>query len=240
MFAFVHAYIKDGNVIPDYECVLKLVGMLGEDFAVRDQICLEPMQALISDYMGTETFCYEWMDNRDEVLKLYDALTELARKIYPVVADGPLEFANYGGNVVPGIVGRENFKNYYMPHYAEAAEVMHKKHKLIGCHLDADNSIIMDLIRQTPLDYVEAFDAGFGPSVADARKAWPDKVLWINWPSAWQLSSEKEVYDRTIEMLRHASPGNNFIIGITEDIPEGLWQRNCLKIMDAIDDYHNY
>jgi hypothetical protein len=41
-------------------------------------------------------------------------------------------------------------------------------------------------------------------------------------------------------MLRNASPGNNLIIGITEDIPEGLWQRNCLKIMDAIDDYYNY
>ena len=235
----LYAFISDGRVIPDYESAAKLAGMLGDDFAVRDQICLEPLQALISEYMGTETFCYEWMDNRDEVLKLYDALTETARKIYPVVADGPLEFANYGGNVVPDIVGRENFENYFMPHYEEAAVVLHKKNKLIGCHFDADNSTIMDLIGRTPLDYIEAFDPGFGPSAADAGRAWPEKVLWINWPSAWQLYSEEEVYNRTIEMLRQAAPGNNFIIGITEDIPEGLWQRNCLKIMDAVDGYYS-
>jgi len=234
----LYEFIKDSVIVPDYGSAVKLVNSLGEDFAVRDQICLEPLQALIYDFMGTETFCYEWMDNRDEVLKLYDALTEMNRKIYPVVADGPLEFANYGGNVVPAIIGRENFERYFMPHYAEAAEVLHKKNKLVGCHFDADNSIIMDLIGQTPLDYIEAFDPGVGPSVADARQAWPDKVLWINWPSAWHLYSKEDVYSKTIEMLKQAAPGKNFIIGITEDIPEDVWQSNCLNIMNAIDDYY--
>ena len=93
--------IKDTVVEPDYARVVRLPDDLGEDFVVRDQLPLEPLQNLISsNYMSTETFCVEWMENRDEVLRLHDAFAEVARRIYPIVADGPLEFCNYGGNVI--------------------------------------------------------------------------------------------------------------------------------------------
>ena len=230
------SYIEDSVVVPEYEKVQAQVSMLGEDFVARDQIILEPMQALISDYMGPETFSYEWADNQDEILKLLESLRELAMKVSTVVADSPLEFANFGGNVVPQIVGVENFKKYYVPVYNEAAGILHKKNKLIGCHFDADNTLIMDAINDTALDYIEAYDAGISPPVSIARKAWPDKVLWLNWPSAWHLGTTKDVYNNTIRLIEEASPGNGFIIGITEDVPEELWQKNFVAIMDGIDD----
>lgn len=228
-------YIKDSVVKPNYDYIAMEIDKHGEDFIFRDQIVLEPLQALISDYMGAETFCYEWMDNQDEILKLYDALVELARKVYAAVADGPLEFANYGGNVVPQIIGLKNFEQYYVPHYNEAAEILHKKGKLIGCHFDADNTPIMDAIARTGLDYIEAYDAGISPSVKEARKAWPGKVLWLNWPSAWHLHPIEEVYRDTVRLIEEAAPGNGLIIGITEDVPEERWQKNFTTIMDAID-----
>ncbi len=229
--------ISDTVVEPDHERVARLVTDLGEDFVVRDQLPLEPLQNLISsDYMSTEMFCVEWMENRDEVFKLYDAFVEVARRIYPVVADGPLEFCNYGGNVVPRVIGPDVFCDCYLPHYNEAADILHRRGKLIGSHLDADNSLIMDLIAQTKLDYVEAYDPGISPSVAEARTAWPDKTLWINYPCAWHLRSKQDVYDGTVQMIREASLGNGFIIGITEDVPEDRWRVNYKAIMDAIDD----
>lgn len=228
-------YIEDSVVVPEYDRVQTQVLRLGEDFVVRDQIILEPMQALISDYMGPETFSYEWADNQDEILKLFKSLSKLAMEVSVVVADGPLEFANFGGNVVPQIVGVENFKKYYVPVYNEAAEILHKKNKLIGCHFDADNTLIMGAISDTALDYIEAYDAGISPSVSVARKAWPDKILWLNWPSAWHLGTTKDVYNNTLGLIEEASPGNGFIIGITEDVPEELWQKNYVAIMDGID-----
>ena len=96
--------IKDSMIEPAYDHAFKVVKDLGEDFIIRDNLPLEPMQNLVSSYMGAETFSYEWMDNRDEVLKLYDALVDVARGIYPIVADGPLEFSNYGGNVIPQVM----------------------------------------------------------------------------------------------------------------------------------------
>jgi hypothetical protein len=114
--------VRNSRIVPDYAGAEKLERMLGDDFVVRDQICLEPLQALISDFMGAETFCYEWMDNRDEVLKLYAALTEMNRQVYSVVADGPLELSNYADSGCPHC-GRENYARYFMPHYEEDAQI---------------------------------------------------------------------------------------------------------------------
>jgi len=227
--------IKDAVVTENYQAVYKDLEELGDDFVIRDNLPLEPLQNLISHYMGVETFCLEWMENRDEILKLYDAFVELARKIYPVAANGPLEFANYGGNVIPSVIGPDGFKNYYVPNYEEAAEVFHKKGKMLGCHLDGDNTLIMDLIGQTSLDYIEAYDPGISPPLICAREKWPDKVLWINWPSAWHLLGEEQIFDNTVRLIEEARTRDGFLIGITEDVPNDRWKGNFLKIMDAID-----
>jgi hypothetical protein len=229
--------IQDTVVEPNYDAVAGLSDELGGDFVIRDNLPLEPLQNLISSfYMSMEDFCLQWMEHRDEVLRLYEALVDVARRIYPLVAEGPLEFCNYGGNVVPHITGPAVFREYYLPHYNEAAEALHKRGKLIGTHLDADNTPIMDLVAQTDLDYIEAYDAGMSPSVREARAAWPAKALWINYPSAWHLRPPQGVYDGTVQLLREAAPGDGFIIGITEDVPEERWRGNFTAILDAIDD----
>ena len=230
-------FVADTVIVPEYDSAAKLVSTLGEDFIVRDSLQAEPMQTILNNFMGPETFSYEWADNRDQILKLYDMLVEVNRKVYPVVAKGPLEFANYGGNVVPNIIGRDNFEKYYIPNYNEAAEILHKEGKLIGSHYDADNSLIMDMIAGTDLDYIEAYDPGMSPSIKQAQKAWPDKVLWLNWPSAWHLETVDEVKRKTIQLLEEAERTNGLIIGITEDVPEERWRGNYPAIMDGIDYY---
>ena len=232
--------IRDTVLEPNYDEIAKLAAELGEDFVLRDTLGLEPLQTFVSSlYFSMESFCIEWMDNRDEILKLYEAQCKLSRQIYQIVANGPLAFANYGGNVTPQVIGVDTFRKYYVPHYNEAAAVLHEKGKLIGCHFDADNTPIMDAIGETDLDYIEAYDPGISPPVKVARQAWQDKVLWINWPSASHLEPVEQVKAKTKQILSEAAPGNGFLIGITEDVPRDRWQRNFIAIMEAIEE-HKY
>ena len=94
----------------------------------------------------------------------------------------------------------------------------------------------MNAVADTNLDYIEAYDPGISPPVKEARKILGSKVLWINWPSAWHLNSVNDVFKDTIKLIEEAKPGNGFIIGITEDVPEERWKDNFLAIMDGIDD----
>ena len=54
---------------------------------------------------------------------------------------------------------------------------------------------IRDAIAATDLDYIEAFTPApdTDMTLAEARKAWPDKVLWLNYPSSLHLKSDARV-----------------------------------------------
>ena len=208
------------------------------DTIYRANFGLEPLQELISGgIMGMQTFCEEWMERRDEVLSLYEILVANRRKIYPLVAKSPASHANYGGNVTPEIIGRENCETYYLPHYHEAAEVMHRHGKLIGCHFDANTKLLAPAIAGTPLDYIEAFTPApdTDQTLAEARAAWPGKVLWINFPSSVHLQPDLAVEAVTLDLLEQAGRMDGLLIGVTEDMPPARWRGSCQAIMRGIE-----
>ena len=231
--------IQDEQFAPDYGPFAEAQDAWGGDAICRAGLGYEPLQALIYSYMGVETFCIEWMENRDEVLTCYQAIVEKRRLVYPLVADSPAGHANYGGNVTPQIISPQNFHAYYLPHYLEAAEVMHKKGKLIGCHFDADCRLLSKEIAATGLDYIEAFTPvpDTDMTLAEARTAWPDKVIWLNYPSSVHLSPDAKVQTTMIHMLEELTSIDGIIVGITEDMPEGRWLDSCRAIMDGLDEH---
>ena len=235
------AYIRDEQYEPCYDSFVRAEADLGGDAICRTSFGLEPLQTLISGMMGTEAFCLEWMDRRDEVMKLYDAVVEKRREIYPLIAASPCGHANYGGNVVPEIIGLETFETLYVPHYNEAAEAMHAHGKLIGCHFDANCRLLAKAIAATDLDYIEAFTPApdTDMTLADARAAWPDKVLWLNFPSSVHLRPDQAVEAVTADLLTQASRPDGLIMGITENIPKDRWQNSCLAIINALDRHAN-
>jgi len=184
-----------------------------------------------------ETFCLEWMDHRDEILTLYHAAAEKSRLVYPLIADSPALVVNYGGNVVPEVVSPQMFEQYFMPHYQEAADLLHRKGKKIGVHFDANCGPLAKQIAQTPLDYIEAFTPApdTDMTLAEARQAWPDKVLWLNFPSSVHLKPDEEVERFTVSLLGQVSSTDGIIMGITEDLPPDRWQGSCRAIMDGLE-----
>jgi hypothetical protein len=230
--------LKDERFEPNYEPCVQAQADYGDDAVFVAGIGLEPLQALISGgLMKMEDFCVQWMDNRDELLKLYAAIVENHRKIYPLVAAGPIKYINYGGNVVPEVIGLENFEKYYVPHYNEAAEALHEGGKLIGCHFDANCRLLSKAIAATALDYIEAFTPSptTDMTLGEAREAWPGKVLWLNFPSQLHLKADAEVERATVDLLDEVKSVDGIIMGITEDIPAHRWQGSCRAIMDGLD-----
>jgi hypothetical protein len=228
--------IKNMRFEPDYDAFSYAEQVDGGDSFFRPYLSLEPMQWLISEYMGADVFSMEWFDNRDELLKLYNALVDNCRQLYPICAASPALAFNYGGNVTPEILGLERFEKYYVPNYNEAAEVLHKKGKLVGVHFDANCKLISNAIAQTKLDYIEAFtpSPGTDMTLAEARAAWPDKILWINFPSAVHLDTVEEVSLVTENLLAQIGSPEKFIMGITEDIPENRWRETIPAILDVL------
>jgi len=105
-----------------------------------------------------------------------------------------------------------------------------------GVHFDANTRLLAPGIARSRMDYIEAFTPAptCDMTVAEARLAWPDKVLWINFPSSVHLESIEAIEATTRQILREAAPGDRFLIGITEDVPEDRWQANLAAILRVI------
>ena len=228
--------IQDRRYSPNYEVFQAQADLMGDDVIMRAQIPYEPLQEIIIEYMGVEQFAVEWAERRERVLHLHEVMVADRRKIYPLVAKSPALIANYGGNVTPEIVGRGRFERLIVPCYNEAAEVMHAHGKLLGVHFDANVRALAPGIANSKLDYIEAFSPAPSSdmSLAEARAAWPDKILWINFPSVVHLEPVAAIEAMAYQLLREAAPGQRFLIGITEDVPADCWKASLQAIMRVL------
>ena len=223
---------RDERYEENYAAYVKTDETLGEDFILRAGVGSNPLHRIMIHLMGLETFAVEWAERRDEILRLYGAMAEKLREVYPLVARSPASHANFGGNEVPEVMGRERFEKYCVPLFSEAAEELHKHGVLLGSHLDGNNTAWAQAVADSALDYVEAFTPppDCDLSVRDALDLWQGKFLWLNFPSSVHLASIPAIEEATRELIRQAAPGDRFIVGITEDIPADRWQQNMLAI----------
>jgi hypothetical protein len=230
--------IEDRVYRPDHARYLEAERWLGEDVILRGGVGSNPLHNIMLHWMGLEAFAVEWAERRDEVLKLEAAWRRKQEQVYPLLADSPITHANYGGNEVPEVMGKERFRDFVLPLLHECAEVFHAKGKLLGSHLDGNNRLWADLVARSGLDYVEAFTPAPDTdlTLAEALDAWPDKVLWINFPSSLHLASIERIRQAAREFVELGLQTGRVIIGITEDMPADRWQQNLLAISEVINE----
>lgn len=236
------ALAEDTMYEVDFAQVENARAWLGDDVFLRGGMGYCPLQAIIYNYLGVETFCIEWAERRDEVLRLHQALTERNRRLYQVLADGPHWLVQYGGNISPEIIGRERFRDYVLPAYNELAEMLHERGKLLLVHLDGNCGPLKDMIGESGIDVVEAFTPSpdTDMTLAQAREAWPEKVLWTNFPSSVHLSDDQTVYETTCRLIEEDGGARKLLIGITEDVPEHRWQGSFQAINRACREHGRY
>jgi hypothetical protein len=134
------------------------------------------------------------------------------------------------------MIGLQRFERYCLPVYDQFASCLHENGKLLAAHMDGKMKLLAPSLAKSGLDVIE----GFCPApdgdmeLAEARRVWADKILWINFPSAVHLSSVADIQAMTRKLLGDAAPGDRFLLGVTEDIPEGVWDVSMPAIMEVM------
>lgn len=229
--------VNDTRYEPIYQSFLDECEKIGSTGKTIAHTVYEPLLDLQIVWIGQEQFCYELVDNEDALMDLHEAIAENHKQMYDVVAASPAEFVLYGGNVVPRMLGPERVRDHVCRCWNAFAERLHEKGKKIGVHLDADNRLIMDTVRDSQLDLVEAFTPppGCSVSVAEARAAWPGKLLWVNFPASVHLQPEETIRQVTLEIVRQAGDRKGFLMGVTEDIPREHIERSISVILETLE-----
>lgn len=207
----------------------------GDQSLARPATLHPPLHQLIYDLMGIETFSVEWHERRDRVERLLRALAEDYRKQVEAVAASPASFGVVAGNIAPAVISPEWFRDHYMPFIEEACDTLHAAGKLAAAHLDANNKSLAPLVATTSLDFVESFTPppDCDMTISEARHAWPDKALVVNFPSSVHLGGKDRIQETVATLFREAAPGDRLAVGVLEDIPT---YDHVLTLIDAIRD----
>ena len=199
----------------DYFPIEQALDWLGDEGVVVSHLPHSPMQTLMIDWVGSDAgrFFFDLADHADLVEDLYEAICRNREPLHQIAAKCPAEIILCGDNLDGFLVNPRLFEKYFMPVYAQQAQVMHAHDKLMAVHMDGRIGNLRELIARTEIDIVEALHPPpMGDlSVADALSAWPDKAIWIGFPGGIYELGPEATRDYTLDLLRETCPGDRLV-----------------------------
>ena len=229
--------IADEQYTPNYDKFSRAEQAIGQDgFVFGGWMPPSPLMTMLWNWLGPMQFALHSIDLPEEFEHLFNTLLQSQQKQYEIAAHSPAKVIHMDENMTADMIGLERFQRYCIPVYDRFATCLHENGKLLAAHMDGKMKLLAQSLAKSKLDVIE----GFCPApdgdleLAEARRVWADKILWINFPSAVHLSSIPEIQAQTRKLLRDAAPGDRFLFGVTEDIPEGVWDVSMPAIMEVL------
>ena len=206
---------------PDYAPWRVANAAMGDAGIVIGEIMPVPIVYLMVSWMGAERMVEGIYDYPDRFAALIAILNEHYQQQVELAAASPAEVIWFPDNVTASIISPRLFAQYCAPVYARAMPVMRRAHKIPISHYDGSIRPLLHALAQTDLPVIEAFTPPpMGDvTVAEAKVAWPDKVVWVNVPGNLFLETPDVTEAYILRLLEHGAPGGRLVIGCTEEFP---------------------
>lgn len=231
--------VRDTRLEPAYDAVADAEDDLGGDGLALAWTTRSPYQQMYIEMMGIERLALDRADGLPGFIALREALEEQHEAIYRLAAQSPATLVWCPDNLSDLVAGGPVFDTYYVPYYDHKAGILAEAGKVMVSHFDGRLGSIVEAIGRSRVPVVEAFTPPpmGNVSIGEAKRAWPDKVLWINYPGSIFLEEPDEIRRFTVELLREGMDGGRFILGITENIPRAVYRRAMRALADGVAEY---
>ena len=220
-YAVVQWMVEHSSYAADYFPIEQATEWLGDDGLVLCALPHSPMQTLMIDWVGSEggRFYYHLADYPEVVEGLYRALCDSRAALHEIAARSPAPIVLCGDNLDDFLVSPGLFEKYFMPVYADQAAVLHEGGKLMAVHMDGRLAALKGLIGRTEIDIVEALHP---PPMGDvtlteALEAWPDKSVWVGFPSAIYDMGPEAVRDYARGLVEEAGDSGRVVIEVSTE-----------------------
>lgn len=241
-YAVAEFMVKDQEFVPRDDIYLEQDRRLDGQGIVTVDTGLTPLQKMLIEFLGYVRFGIDQHRHPREFDHLYDAFWESCETMHRIAANSKAEVCHCGDNTNARVISPTLFEKYCMPFYKVASKILHAKNKIHLVHMDGALMPLKNLIAETEIDVIEAFTPRpLGDlSLAEARNAWNDKTIWVNFPENIFLMGTEETVRYTIDLLRQAAPGDNFLLGITEDIEPNVMEESLTAVTETVNKYGAY
>jgi hypothetical protein len=200
---------------------------LGDDGVLLARVDRSPFQKLLIELAGPERFLIDLQTEPEPVLALLGALDRRMDEVFAQVCESEAEVIWQPDNISCDMTPPGLFAKYCMPYYTKHAQCLHERNKILLVHMDGRLRAIKDMIARCPIDGIESFslpEIGGDLTLAEAKAAWPNKIILPNFPSPLAAQDERAITTFLEELLKNAGSNTPFMLQVSEDIPPGTWQ----------------
>jgi hypothetical protein len=237
-YAVLWAYLEDSTVLEDYDRYHRDQAELGDRGLPLAAVERTPYQQLWVQWAGLDHLAYHLADFPDRVAHTMDLLRKREREIFEIVRRSPAPFIDVPDNITAPTSGPRRFREYCVPLYDELADLLADRGVPVFVHMDGDLKPLWQAIAESKVGGLDSFAPApdNDTTVAQALALWPDKRLWVNFPSSVHLRSYDGVRAVAEEMLAAGGQSGRLQIQISENVPYSVWRTSLPAIVDAIDD----
>ena len=234
-------YIKDSILLEDYARYHQDQHELGEMGVPLVAVERTPYQQLWIIWAGLDNLAYHWADFPDIVEQTLEMLANRERKLFDIAYHSPAIFIDFPDNITADAIGPKRFQQYCVPLYDELAEMLADRNGrgYVFVHMDGNLKPLWQAIANSKVDGLDSFSPApdNDTTVFEAVSLWPDKRLFINFPSSVHLCSPDEIYAEAESILKTAGHTGKLQIQISENVPPAVWRTSIPPIIQAIEDF---
>ncbi len=232
-------YLEDCTVLDNYDQFHRDAKELGEHGLPLAHVERTPWQQLWIQWVGLENLAYHVADFPDRVERTIELLRQRARRVFEIAYRSPAPFINLPDNITAPTIGQRRFRDTCVPLYNELADMLAEHDVPVFVHMDGDLKPLWDLIADSQVGGLDSFTPtpDCDTTVAQAIDMWPEKRLWVNFPSSVHLRPVDEVRATAESILADGAHTGRLQMQISEDVPPGVWRTTFPIIADAIEDF---
>jgi len=235
--------VEHEEFVPHYDAFDRIVSELGDRGLVTTTVPHTPVQHLLLIHMGVENFYYMLQDRRDEMDAVMDLMHERNKEVLEIIMKSParvgIEYENTGTTYVSPKI----YEELEMPGIDEYADMMHGAGKILLVHMCGRLKGLAELIGKGRQD--GSMDIAQPPTgdwtLADAKKAWPSKIIGGGLDSVTLATGTLErVVEHVKEVLRSIAPGDGIILGSGDAVAFGTPPENLLAVTTTVEECGQY
>ncbi len=235
-YEILWAYLNDSVLLADYERFWRVQAELGDMGTPLVAVERTPYQQMWIIWAGLDNLSYHWVDYPDQVEHTLEMLADREHRLCEIAYYSPALFIDFPDNITADAIGPERFKTYCVPFYDKLADMLAGKNRFVFSHMDGNLKPLWKAIADSKLSGLDSFSPApdNDTSVAEAVQLWPEKRLFVNFPSSVHLRPPDQVRSEAESILRTAGHTGRLQIQISENVPPSVWRTSLPEIVDAI------
>ncbi len=240
-YELLWSYLEDSTILDNYDQYYEDAADLGDDGFPKAECERTPWQQLWIEWVGLEALSWHLADHPEHVEHTMDLLQRRARQIFEIAYRSPAPYIDIPDNLTAPAIGPERFRTWCVPLYDELAGMLAERGAPLYVHMDGLLKPLWQDIARSRVGGLDSFTPvpDCDTSVREAVAMWPEKRLWVNFPSSVHLASPEQIRATADEILEVAGHTGRLQIQVSENVPLDAWQISFPIIIEAIEAFGN-